>query len=589
MKFVSAVTALVAAFAVGSEAAKKTTNKRVSRRELNSRMKKGQFDKATLMKNARPHSADAKKRHLDSLELTGAYSIQFESCFSFTTSYEDVFEDDENYGMMNLFSSGNIMPVQSYAIFRLCYGTSCYANGNEALLEYVIDLNTYVQALVNYLPEQMEGFCEACQENEDSCLAILYGQYGQQYQGDMNANAYKYQNYNAGDNNYNGNNVNNVNYQNAQYGYYANGNGNRKLSDFEQRVLEGGQVVRQLDCQLCEEYSCLDDDDGNDMYGFEAASEWLQEIAECKETGIAYQGGYGNNGGQYYQQNQGGDENEIYAGVICNAEGTGIELGLFYDEECKLYLPNEAYSNYMSYFEQTYQQMTKEIVEFTFSDAVFSCKEQEIIYTTQDLSQYNGYYEQQDWNGDDDDIAEWCEVLVSGEISEPIDMSSCGMYSYYANGGYYQGQNMNNNNYEEKYQNYQNQDQASQYMYQYDWYRYEISEDDSLDMMEVCKLTKQLGGELHTYYNTNNGNLYSYSGSGASETIEDFLENTESSLEYGQSSLSAGAKFGIVALVGGLLGAVVALFLRFKASTEDDKNVGLIDPDETESAKGEVA
>jgi len=580
MKFVSAITALVAALAVGSEAS--TQKKKVSRRELNDRMKNGKFDKATIMKNAKPHSTEAKRRALGDLELTGSYSIQFQSCFSFTTSYEDIF-DDEDTGAFSLMSTGSIMPIQSYAIFRVCYGNSCYANGNESLLEYVVDLNTYVMALVNYLPEQMEGFCDACQDNADTCNAQLYGQYSQNYNGD-NANAYRYQQYNANDNNYNGNQVNNVNYNNAQYGWGSNNNGNRKLANFEQRVLEGGQIVRQLDCQLCEQYSCLDDDDKNDLYGFDAASEWLEEVAQCKETGIPYQGGYSNNGGQYYQQNQeGGEQAELFAGVVCNGDGTGIELGLFYDEECKLYLPNEAYTNYMSYYEQTYQQMTKEIVEFTFSDAVFSCKKQEIVYTTQDMSQYGGYYEQQNWDNDDDDddVSEWCEDLVGGDISDPVDMSSCGMYNYYNN--YDGGQ------YAERYDNYQNQDQANQYMYQYDWYRYEISEDDALDMSEVCKKAKQNGGELHTYYNTNNGNMYSYSGSGTSDTIEEFLEVSEGNSFMRASKLSAGAKFGIVALFGLVIGAIVALVLRFKASTVDDKNVGLIDPDEVEQPKGEVA
>merc|ERR1712176_1256464 len=228
-----------------------------------------------------------------------------------------------------------------------------------------------------------------------------------------------------------------------------------------------------------------------------------------------------------------------------------------------------------------------EIVEFTFSDAVFSCRDQEIVYTTQDMSQYGGYYENNNWENGDDDIAEWCETLVGGEISDPIDMSSCGMYNYYNNGGNYNG---GNNQYQERYDQYQNQDQANQYMYQYDWYRYEISEDDALDMMEVCKLTKQMGGELHTYYNTNNGNMYSYSGSGMTDTIEEFLEVSEGNSGFLRSSkLSAGAKFGIVAAIGLVIGAVVALFLRFKASTVDDKNVGLIDPDESEQPKGEVA
>ena len=106
MKFVSAVTALVAALAVGSEAAK-PKNKRVSRRELNQRMKNGQFDKATIVKNAKPHSAAAKKRALDEgMTITGNYSVQFQSCFSLTTSYEELFEDGATIGANSTIGPG---------------------------------------------------------------------------------------------------------------------------------------------------------------------------------------------------------------------------------------------------------------------------------------------------------------------------------------------------------------------------------------------------------------------------------------------------------------------------------------------------
>lgn len=606
MKFVSAVTALVAALAVGSEAAK-PKNKRVSRRELNQRMQNGQFDKATIVKNAKPHSPAAKKRALDEgMQITGNYSVQFQSCFSLTTSYEELFEDGDEGGgsLMNLFSQGNVMAMESYAIFRLCYGNNCNANGNEALLEYVVDLNTYVQSLVNYLPEQMEGFCEACVENYDNCVAILYGQYGQNYQygqNNNNPNAYRYQSYSQSDNNYNGNNVNYVNYDNGQYGMYGNygqNNGNRKLFDFEQRVLNGGQqVVRQLDCQLCEEYNCLSGEDDNnnqqnEEYGFEAASEWLQEIAQCYETGASYYNGYNNynNGG-----GNNNDDNDLYAGMICNGDGTGVEIGIFYDEECKLYLPNEPFTNYMSYYDQTYQAMTKEIIEFTFSDAVFSCKEQEVVYTTQDLSQYggnyNGNYNYNGNNNDADDISEWCEDLVSGEVSTPVDMSTCGMYNAYTQYGNQQNaQYYDSGSYQERYDNYQQNNDANQYQYQYDWYRYEISEDDSLEMSEVCKVAKRSGGTLHTFFNTNNPTLYSYGSGSNTATIDEFLEGTqEGQISYMQqlsNNVSGAAKFGIVAAVGIAMGAIVALFLRFKTmSEESSKQVDLLEADE----KGEIA
>lgn len=517
MKFISAVTALVAAMAVGSEAAKP----KVSRRQLNQRAREGKLDKRTLMAGAKPHSEAAKKRALgNDSAITGAYSVQFQSCFSMTTSYEDMFDGDEDGAMtMSLMSAGEAMALESYAVFRLCYGTTC---DSSTVLEYIVDLNTYVQSLINYLPEQMEGFCDACQENADTCQA-MYG-----YQG----------------------------------GY---GNRERKLGEFQQRVLEN-QVVRQLDCELCMEYNCLADDDNGEAENFEKASEWITEISECKETGIQYMGGYQNNGGYYQQQEEGA---EMFAGIICNSAGTGIEIGMFYDEECKVYLPGQDYSTYMSYYDATYQSMTKELVEFTFSDNVFSCKEEEIIYTTQDLSQYNGYYGNQNWDNDDDDVAEWCEILISGDISTPTDMATCGK-QYGGNYGNYYG------NY---YNNYGNGGSA----YTYDWYTYDISEDDALDMSAVCEKIKEMEGQVSTYYSSNSANLYTYSRS-SSSAAEDF----GSEIVY-KKKMSGAAKFGIVALVGLLIGAGAALYLKFVKTGGDDKNVGLIDPEEVEQKGGEVA
>jgi len=536
MKFVSAVTALVAAMAVGTEARKP---KKVSRRVLKDRMKNGQFNKATIMANAKPHNEAAKKRKLEdnNRQVTGDYSIQFHSCFSLQTSYSDMFDgDDGSSTFMNLYSSGAMMAVDSYAVFSLiAYGVT---------EQYVIDMPSYVQALINYLPDQMEEYCEACDENKDACQQELYGQ--------------NYQNYGNGyNNNYNGNNNNN---------YNGNNNGNRKLSDIE-RVLNGNQEIRLLDCGLCQEYGCLSGDGDNnnnnndDGNGYESAAEWLEEMSECKETGIQYQPQ--NSNGQYYQQNN--DEGlDLYAGMICNGDGTGVEIGMFADEECKLYLRNESYSNYMYSSDNTYQQMTKEVLEFTFSSAVISCADNEVVYTTS--SNYNSYNQNQnqDYNEDDNnEVAEWCEDVVSGD-TYPVDMKTCGS-------GY-------NNNYGYAWSD---DDTTSKISY-YDWYNAEIGENDSIDMSMVCTVVKANG--KHTFYNMDNGNMYTYTGVSAS--VSELLDATE----YDSTSgLSGAAKFSIVALVGIVLGAAVAVYLKFQAAGQNDKSVGLIDPDEVEQKGGEVA
>ena len=539
MKVFQAAIALVAAIATtdGADAAK-PKNKQEWKKTLDHRMKNGLFDKATLMSKATPHSDAAKKRKLDEVEITGVHSVQFQNCFSLTESYEEIFENDDDGTGMMLMSQGKLLPMRSYSIFRLCYNSNCNSYNP---MDYVVDLDTYIQALVNYLPTQMENFCEGCQDNYDSCMSLMYGGYG-------NGNNNNNQNYNVnyqsnGSGSYNNNGQQQQNSYNNGYNNNNNNNGNgynRKLADlhdFEQRVLnDNGQVVKQLDCYLCDTYGCLkeeDDDNENDMYGFEAATEWLEDLSQCKETGISYSGGYGGgyNNNNNNNNNNNGDGNELYGGFVCNADGNGVEIGLFLDEECVLYLPNEPYSNYMSYFDQTYIEMTKEIIEFTFSSAVFSCKDEEVTWTTQDVSGYNMY--NYDGNGDGDgDVAEWCEDLFDGD-SVPVDVNTCGMYSNnYNNNNQNNNQNQNAEDYNYNDQNYQQyygnteegyQQQADDdYQYKYDWYRFEIDEESSLDMYTVCTTMKRSGGDLHTFYNSDNGALYNYGSSSASDSFLNF-------------------------------------------------------------------
>merc|ERR1712032_727177 len=132
-----------------------------------------------------------------------------------------------------------------------------------------------------------------------------------------------------------------------------------------------------------------------------------------------------------------------------------------------------------------------------------------------------------------------------------------------------------------------------QYMYMYDWYRYDISEEDAYDMYAVCKELKANAGDLHTFYNNRNGQIYNYgSANQASENITQFLDETGQNVTYedhdflysvSQMSknmserLSGAAKFGIVAGTGIIVGAAIALFLRYRKAAEGEKEFTLMD------------
>lgn len=549
MKFVKAAIAAVAAFASLAEA-KISGDKGEWKETLNHRMKNGLYDKQTLMQGAKPHNKaaqdhEAQRQLGNNFEITSDYSIQFISCFSLSTSMDELFEDNNNGGSvaLTLMSKGQAVPERSYAIFKVCYTGTC-GNDSTYSLEYVIDLNSYVQALVMYLPDQVESFCQGCEDNQDACYAQLYGGYG-----------------------YNGQ------YQQANYQQMSNNNGGnrRSLADIhnsETRFLENGQTVRQLDCELCLQYNCIapmnngyNNNNGynQDVYGFAAAAEWLTSISQCYQTGAVY-----SQNGAYYQQGGNGNAGNMYAGFICNDAGNGVEIGLFLDEDCILYLPNESFTNYMNLYDSTYEAMTSDIIEFTFSSASFSCLDEDVVYTTQDVS---GYYQYQNYNynqnDNDNEAAEWCQYLYNNELGTyPVGLNNCdGKSSYY---GY-------NNAYSD-YNQYQNT---------YSWYNFDISEENSIDMQEVCLVVKQSNGQLHTFYNGEGGHLYNYgSSSSSSGAAQEFLEGTENTgVSYTKGKdLSGGAKFGIIAAVGVVVGVIVAAVIKVRSGS--DKSEPLIDGEE---------
>ncbi|KAG7370065.1 hypothetical protein IV203_027811 [Nitzschia inconspicua] len=561
------------------------------------------YNKEVLMAGAKPHNKAAEdfenmRKLGNNFEITADYSIQFISCFSLSTSYDELFENNQNNGGsigLTLMSKGKAVPERSYAIFKLCYSSHCDYTGNDPSLEYVIDLSVYVQALVMYLPEQVENFCEGCQQNQDACYAQLYGGYGYAGMYGYNGQAYQ-QSYSQEQQQqaYNYQNVNNVQYSGANawtqgYNYYgnnqqqanaqqmSNNNGNRRsladLHNAESRQLENGQTVRQLDCNLCLQYNCIAPQNGGnynqDMYGFEAAAEWLTTISQCYQTGAVY-----SQNGAYYQQG-GNNQGNMYAGFICNDEGTGVEIGMFLDEECILYLPEESFETYMNLYDSTYQSMTEDIIEFTFSAATFSCKDEEVVYTTQNVDGYQ--YNYQNYNANDkNEAAGWCQYLYDNELGAyPVGLYDCGGKAY----GNYYGYNL--------------YDDDNQYKNIYSWYQYEINEANSIDMQEVCMVVKKANGNLHTFYNGNTGHLYKYGSSGSNipDSVNEFVEGTgTSSVSYkkGNADLSGAAKFGIIAAVGVVVGAIVAAVIKVRSGSSD-KTEPLMEGELDEKEEGTMA
>jgi len=147
MKFSLALTAITAAV-VSAGSAKKTY---VSK----------------LLKNARPTENSQLGRRLEEAEEEEAeeeeykvdisgYSLKFEQC-QFVKAYDDNLAGED---------SDSVLATRRFVIFRLCPSSSsgscdsCSYNFGE----YIVDLEEYLDATVEYQKEMQEEMCNACQE-----------------------------------------------------------------------------------------------------------------------------------------------------------------------------------------------------------------------------------------------------------------------------------------------------------------------------------------------------------------------------------------------------------------------------------------
>mmetsp|Transcript_12046 Transcript_12046/g.15692 ORF Transcript_12046/g.15692 Transcript_12046/m.15692 type:complete len:416 (+) Transcript_12046:88-1335(+) len=105
------------------------------------------------------------------VDLTG-YSIKFEKC-QFVKQYDA----EEDGGEEN----DSILTTKRFVIFRLCPDSSC-GSCNYNYGEYIVDMETYLEATLGYKQEVQEQYCETCNE----CYEKAAEQAEQEANGEQN-------------------------------------------------------------------------------------------------------------------------------------------------------------------------------------------------------------------------------------------------------------------------------------------------------------------------------------------------------------------------------------------------------------------
>lgn len=446
MKFLSIAVAAVLG-AMGAAEGKK----KISSQEMKSRIQKGQFNSRTLMRSAKPYGKTARKleeanngdanEEQQEWQINGLYSVQFSKCLSMTYQDEDLF--DENF--ISYAQDGLLIAEKSFILFTACQSDDCYYQSDEDMT-FITDIASFFQAFADFLPNQVENYCEGCNQNYDYCMGTLDAQQegygaddavaddaaaddgqedaqqednnGEEDQQDENQDQ-EAEGEDQGDQQEDNGEQDNGEQDNAEGQDNGEGEdgdnaneGGRKLSKvmdlpFRKLANNNNQVIQMIDCDMCNAYECFQADEeqanGDDaaddavVYEFEDALNWLDGLTQCQQMEEATY-----------------NDMALYSGLICNSDGTGVEIGIFMDEECTLYAPKLSFGSMMSYSDSMYFSMSEEVVEYMFTND-FSCYQPDVQYT----NPYEYEEQEEDANGDDQaedepEAAEWCANLFNG-------------------------------------------------------------------------------------------------------------------------------------------------------------------------------
>jgi len=94
-------------------------------------------------------------RNLEQVELdVSGYEIKFQKC-QFVKAYDDELAEEEE--------ASTVLATKRFVVFRLCPSGSCETCAYN-FGEYVIDMETYLEAATAYYVEDREGLCGLCEE-----------------------------------------------------------------------------------------------------------------------------------------------------------------------------------------------------------------------------------------------------------------------------------------------------------------------------------------------------------------------------------------------------------------------------------------
>eukprot|EP00934_Nitzschia_sp_Nitz4_P001801 Nitzschia sp. Nitz4//scaffold15_size197535//106483//108073//NITZ4_001586-RA/size197535-augustus-gene-0.211-mRNA-1//1//CDS//3329537739//1801//frame0 len=115
-----------------------------------------------------------------------------------------------------------------------------------------------------------------------------------------------------------------------------------------------GTQFEMINCGQCAKMGCYGSSSYYDTW--DEVGEWLVDYAQCQQTGT-------------YWQNF-----PLYSGLMCNADGDGVEFGVFLDYECTKYNTQKQYKKVVKSNDWSMLSKMPSLIEFMFTSSI-SCKD----------------------------------------------------------------------------------------------------------------------------------------------------------------------------------------------------------------------
>jgi hypothetical protein len=278
-------------------------------------------------------------------------------------------------------------------------------------------------------------------------------------------------------------------------------------------------------------------------------AEWVQGISQCQATEALL---------DYYYP--------LYAGFMCNQDGSGVDIALFLDEDCSIYTSKASFKKVASEDDQLYMYEAASLVQYPFLNRV-NCNG-EIQYITPDQYEYQAqnynYYANNNYQ-EAGQVSEFCQSLFEGgDAGGAVSLRDCNADGQQDNQE--DDQFYNYNQEDDQYQQAQeDQSYVTQYYSEdYYWYSYILSYENSQDNEATCQIINSMQGEYEYIYRwSGSGQLYDYGNGHYRTTTSDNVRNFFSIYEHEMEAVLI-ASIVLVAVIA-VIAVIAFMFMHSSA------------------------